>query len=83
MATAEVDAGRIRFIASASLRDRFAGLAMQSFVQSTMQAPANAFGEIEDWTGLAPLIAKRAYEMADAMLAERAKDTTVSPKEGA
>lgn len=58
----------IRRLRAIDLRDRFAGLAMQGMI-TTSGAPAllGFGGDVE------PLTAKAAYQMADAMLAERAK----------
>lgn len=78
MATADVDAGRIRFIASASLRDRFACAAMQPLVETVLLS-ASALKDDTEFIDIAHSIAQRAYEMADAMLAERTRDSKEAP----
>lgn len=48
-----------------SLRDWFAGMALQGLASATDASGA--------WTGADPTVANQAYRIADAMLAERAK----------
>ncbi len=55
--------------AAAHLRNHFAALAMQSLIQRTRSDPDDGYYE-EDGVSTAVVIARQAYDFADAMIAE-------------
>lgn len=56
--------------AGMTLRDYFAAKAMQSLISSSIGNLSKAYAD--DTDAINPIIAKASYEMADAMLKERA-----------
>lgn len=64
-------------VTAMSLRDHFAGLAMQAILTAilTSEEAADSFGTMasERGIGIIAAVSLEAYEQADAMLAERAK----------